>query len=187
MRLSEIATPPDLMSSVEQAAKALFVGFGEESQFVEASVAREYAIIKRLLSTGGPQLYRVLHLTPEALAGLRPGGRLSREIDGHLNSGPKMPFSSWTTSYETLNLDALNIAGNDFDGERFIMVKAIIPANAIDVPSSIAQRLELPWEKEICVIKGRPIRVMGMWELAEAPTRIVKVVRPDLNFKSMLS
>lgn len=188
MRISEImAAPNDLMSSVEQAANQLFRGFGEESQFTEATVQREQAILKRLMSGGAAHLFRVMFLTPEALAGLQAGGRLSREIDDHLNSGPKMPFSSWTTSYKTINLDALNVSGWDHDGEKFFLIKAMIPANAIDVPSSIAQRLELPWEEEVCVIKNRSIRMMGMWELDEHPIRAVKVVRPDLNNKIMKS
>lgn len=186
MRISEImAAPDDVMSRVEQAANAIFGGTGED--FTEENVRREHAVVKRLVSGGGAPLYRVLFLTPEQLAGLRPGGRLSLDRDETTNSGVKMPFSSWTTSYKTLNFNALNISGWDERGERFFLIKAMVPGNAIDIPSSVAQRLELPWESEVCVIKNRPVRLMGMWELAEEPIRAIKVVRPDLNFKSMLS
>jgi hypothetical protein len=132
-----------------------------------------------LFKGGHAKLYRVVNVPDEIIAKLGKGANLGPVDDA---SKP----SSWTTDPSNLEFSALRIDAIHDYLENYFMFTAAVRLSAVDIPLTIAQNIELHWEKEVALKRNAPIQLISV-ERVEYYASNPKLVRPDLRGAVMRS
>lgn len=112
---------------------------------------------QKLFATGSAVLHRIMFLTEEEIASIKPMASLGR---------------CW--SYFTGDMSMSALTGNerfyDHDDLGTYLFSARVPISAVDWDGTYEQNARLPWEHEVFLKEGAVIRLTGAWKCADWDT-----------------
>lgn len=176
-----------LHTEVEAAGMQLFgwVPNGSEAKhfYGTSDVAELIEIIERdinqLFKTGYATLHRILIVEPETVDQFQEG----------MSLGPKRQDqpASWTTDWTEIEPSAIYGGASDSSTTSImVLLEARIPLTAVDMAATIAQNIELYWEKEIALLRGKNIELISIHEVRKHG-EYVRPLRNDLWRSTMRS
>ena len=124
-----------------------------------------------LFKTGSTVAYRVMWLKPEHVVSLKAGDHLGL---------------CWASKMEDFNSFALSGYNDDVSDKPLYILEAEIPQSSVDWRATIQQNFDAPWEYEIVVNHGSPLKLRSIRDTGEPYIAYVnhhdgKPIRPELT------
>lgn len=187
MRLVE-STDAGLLGAVQRAAQSAFgrplseVPEEAEAYYGTDEISEAVAIIaddlKKLFGSGHAKLFRCLNLPDTVLKTLTPGTSLGPLDQSH--------HASWTSDFDALDFDGMGTIHAVHAETNLFLIQATVPFATVDLPLSVAHRIEYQWEMEVSLLRGHPLRLDSIHR-CDGSGQTLEEVRADLRGATMRS